>query len=829
MFARGLLLVGVAALVAGACLSLARFGAQDSPRGLTVVLVDASASVRRTRPTQDDVALQAALAAARDATAAERDFALIRVARDVRTVLEPGPAAAALQALASGAVRLAPEGDDEAQSALVEGVATATMLFDGHGERELVLATDGAATDGKIGVALARLVDDGVAVRCIPLAPEEAFDAEVARLVASDVLEPGASLAVLAEVAWLGEPGARDCALVVRATNSGGESVRRARLDLAANATSTDARGRTMLALQLDLGPIVAGDTRVEARLEFSAPDSIPENDSLERWVSSGEPLRVLAVGEAAWFEALERLPGVDVERVAARAVGERLGRCDVLVASDVDLRALPAAVADFVRWGGAFVCVPGDSTLAGWRSKSPLAPLLPLQLVQEDARPRSIVVLIDGSGSMAGDAERAARAGAIELARAAGDDERVEVRFFTDKLGAVFTLGARESDAREREVRALLDARAPSGPTAIVGALSELATQRSRAADRALVFLVSDGRDEAGADERAARRARAELAATGARLVVCALGADGATPILDALLLPGEAAVHAERPEDLARVFAHESAKRDLVEDGPIAALARSSGDLGPESFEALLAESLPRTLAPLARRVRARTGAMAKALVVDAEGEPLVAVARVGLGTTFAAAAAPDERWTADFSAWRVLLATAVDSLARGAHEHTRARPRARLGPDGLELENVPAAWPAELIAHLSPLDDPAATPLSIHLAPADGRDGSDPRTVRRAPRRQLESLKPGPCALRVGARGALLWSTTVVQPTRPEFASEPGTWPPSLPAAGPTGSTGGSDDRGGGPHPWAWKLLAGGLAAVFAGAVLRLSGRA
>ncbi|MCC6406381.1 MAG: VWA domain-containing protein [Planctomycetes bacterium] len=832
MLARGLLLLGVAALAAGAWLSRPKFESEWRWPPLTVVVVDASASVRRTRPAADEVALSAALDAAARARDVGGDFALLAVARDVRTCLAPSSAADAFARLAAGEVGFEAGGDDGSESALVEALGAASALLAKRTERELVLVSDGASTDGDATLALARLASDGVVVRCVPLAPETRFDVELRALRTSEFVEAGAPLAVLAELRIVGDATGRSGELVVRATGSRGETTRRVPLAFDRDATSA----------RVDLGVAEPGAIRIDAELEFAQPDAVPENDRRSAWVECGDALRVLALGDEPWLDELARLEGLDVERVErvgrvglgdraeTTSVAARLDAADLVLACDVDLREFPATIADFVRWGGAFAYVPGEATLAGWRSKSEAGALLPLSLVDDDERGRAIVILIDASGSMAGEADRAARAAAIELARAAADDERVEVRFFTDHLGPAYALGAAEEEARRAEIQALLDARAPSGPTAIVVALDELAETRARSRDRALVFLVSDGRDEAGAEERDARRVRASLAATGAELVVCVLDPAGSTPILDALLFPGELPVHAETPSDLARVFARSSARRDVDEDGPIAALVRPAGELGVDTFEAGVVSGLPRELAPLERKLRVRSGPLAKALIVDGAGEPLLAVGRVGLGTTLATALAPDERWTRDPSAWREALASSVRALARRAHAHTSTRPRARLDARGFELENVPPEWPVELALRLEPLYSAgspsiASAARSLSLRPADGRDGADPRRVRRVPARELGGLAAGPLAARVAARGAIVWSGTVVHEPQTEFRAVPEVWPPALPAPGRVRP---EDDGEAGPHRWATAVLAAGAAAVFLGAALRLAGR-
>lgn len=906
MLARALLGLGMLALVAGAWLATARFVADGARPELSLAWIDVSASVRRTRDAADAHATRVALELARSAAASGREFGLVTSGRDVTVRWPPGSADDALRALSAGEVDFARaarslEGGDDA-SALASAADTVARLFDEHGGGELVIVSDGRSTDGDCASTLARLAEAGVAITFARLAPETRFDAALVGLVTSDTVEPGAELVVRAELEFTGpsaraadgEPGATT--LVVQVDDPRGSRTVKRRVDPTAAAPSADGGARAF-ALAIACGPATPGTIRLSAWFEHATPDAVAENDWAETTVECGSELRVLVVGEAPWLGALAgpsataAIAGIAFESCPPERVADRLGAADLVLAADADLRGLPPVLADFVRFGGGLVVVPGERSLASWLARGPVTSLLPLKLDRDDPRPRALVVLLDASGSMSGESDRAAREAALELARCAAEDERVAVRFFTDALGPEYALGAREAAARRAELEALLAARTPSGSTAIVGALETLADERARqpansnasTSERCLVFLVSDGRDEVGADEPAARRVRAALAATGVELVVCALGSLAATPLLDALLLPGESTIHVERADELARVFARESSERRYVVEGRVSAVVRGANEftsLGASEYEARIVAGLPTEVSALSRKARARVAPLAKSIVLDGGGAPLVALARVGLGASLALGAAPDASWCESPASWRDFVFAAIRELARAARVHTATAPRARFfdaasvgfagsggrgGATELELSNVPAAWPAELVARLEPLPraqggpsraaserstefgpdatsptargalEPART---LRLFPSDGRDGTDPRTVRRGTLDGAASLARGVYKLRVLARGETVWMGAVAFEPRSEFAPGAVAWPPAWPTPRSAGSTtpdvglvnvrASSGGRQLGPHPWAWAAFAAGGLLVFAGAALRLAGR-
>jgi hypothetical protein len=800
---------------------------------LRAVLLDASPSATRRRPAWESWARSALDSEARAAEQAGEALLEVAFASDVRSSSERG------RSLDLAAERLAGERDPASELdralELVEGAAGGRRL-------RVRLYGDGSFTGPDPAPRLRRLAARGARFERVELAPAELGDVGVARVRLPERVEPGTPLAAQVDLLAAADDSAEalEVALELELEDRSGIRTWRVPARLPAE------RGDRPWPVRVELGAALPGATRVTARV-LSA-DPIPENDRATAWVrASGELVVALVSSDGARERSLAWLGGADAAArrgmgLLAFAPGEialALERADVLVTVDVAPSILPAqALRSFLERGGGWLACAGFGALEGWSgvAAGTAAELLPLVPAGDD-RPRDVILLADGSGSMAGEAFDEVRAAALELARAARPRDEVSLRLFTDRLEGRIVLRSREPTAEDRAeaARALLAARAPGGPTDVARVLRELAAERQLERREALVLLLSDGRDQearaGGPGHRAELRGR--LRAARVLLVAFAAGPEADEAFLQSLLERGENVRRAAEPGELGSLFAREALAGTLLEGEGFFARAvppeKSESDLAGELRRALVAAG-GSELAQLERAVRAELRPGAEPLAVARGGEPLLAVQPVGLGAGAAWASAPLDGGA---PAWpSAHFAALLRALGRGRADQAAPVTLAIEGGD-LVLANAPPDWPALLIADCASLTPSGSwgrelqrEPLgAASLAAAAGPAG-DPREGRRgrAPGELLRLPAGAVCEVALAERsGAPLATLPLAAPGPGEFA-----WPPrtleGIPAAGPAPLA-----ETGRHHPAAAPALACAMALLFASALaLRLRRR-
>ena len=333
----------------------------------------------------------------------------------------------------------------------------------------------------------------------------------------------------------------------------------------------------------LSLGALPEGAWRLTATLETGGL-SRGQRSLVRAFVVGPRKRLVVAYNDAQHFgapveERIERArafftpfpAGFWVDLVPASRVAEVLPDADVLVTWDVPLGALPgAAIANHVQSGMGLFCLGSFGLLDAIKPADPeLLRHMPMVPDERDVPARQVILCVDGSGSMEGAPFDAVRSAAIELVRAAPARDEVSLTFFTNALGALWTIRpaqvgplATEVWSRARqdaELEQLMNTHVPGGDTRILDAMASLLTwRRSHIGTPTLVILLSDGAEN-GVDisdplqlietlDRAKTRA-AELRAANTELtVISILGGErdpqdefAARTLLFAFVKPGE------------------------------------------------------------------------------------------------------------------------------------------------------------------------------------------------------------------------------------------------------------------------------------------------
>ncbi|HUR28878.1 MAG TPA: vWA domain-containing protein, partial [Planctomycetota bacterium] len=415
------LAAAAAVLFAFAAWLAAPLHAPRAGRPLTVAIYDRSESVERTRP-ESELWLRANVQEEQArARAAGHDFAALVFAGDRAWWLPPGDA--------RRAVGLAPALRETRASDLAGALDLARIGASEHGANggTVRLYTDGRATGTAVDASLRAFAQAGFATLRGTLAPPALDDVALVALRAPRKLEAGAPLACEVEVhaEFARGPGGSE---------SG--APRKVRVELATDRPQDfeprsferafDPRGGDAT-WRFDLGPAPAGGVRIVATVSL-AGDPIRENDSASARVDVGGALRIAVVTESgalsdaaalpAWIGSPERWPGLRLAPTTPAQLPLELAHADAVWTLDVG--AMPAELLrDFLRGGGGWLDCAGDAALhsAVLDASTSARALLPLAPEAPARPPRDVLLLIDGSGSMAGGAFDAVRIAALALA----------------------------------------------------------------------------------------------------------------------------------------------------------------------------------------------------------------------------------------------------------------------------------------------------------------------------------------------------------------------------------------------------------------------------
>ncbi|MDP6955562.1 MAG: VWA domain-containing protein, partial [Planctomycetota bacterium] len=348
--------------------------------------------------------------------------------------------------------------------------------------------------------------------------------------------------------------------------------------------------------LVVPLGPAAPGITDVVARVTCPG-DPLPENDLARCGTRAGPELVCAVIVDSGRREEVRRwlVAGAAAEGAASVAsvasvdgglsalnvdpvvvdglqlrfweveeLGQALVEADVLwtcgVAPDrLDGRLL----ASFVEYGGGWLASGGWDLLQGWlpqRGRQLPQALLPLEPPEGDAE-RDVILLVDGSGSMAGGPFELVRRGVLELARASLAGDHLSLRFFTGVLGPQQNEAVLPgAGTRRATLLGILAARVPGGTTDVLYSLDQLVAERGRQAERraALALLLTDGHT-ASSDAERTREVSRKLVAAGVQLRVFPIGEQADRQFLGQLVAPGESLVEVGELSEIGELFQRE------------------------------------------------------------------------------------------------------------------------------------------------------------------------------------------------------------------------------------------------------------------------------
>ncbi len=751
-----LALLGIALFLLAAVLFALRRESRAREPGVRALLVDASASVRRQRPDWLPWVRAEILAQARRAQEASQQVALVVFASDARVRFPPGSPRDLTDLLTGrSAAPLNPvEGAGDDGASRLESALRIALPWVRPGERSagnLTLLGDGGFGEIDPSGQLVAVRREGVGLAQIRPPAASLPDLSIVGLELPESPERGAPLGALVRLRF--EPGAQgevQGRLFLRVENGAVRSEHRVRLDLPAHPSTWE--------VPVDCGTVGFGRTTVQAEVRLDAPDPIPENNRAEATCrSSGERVIGVVADPDQLDEAMgwlapsgeSALPGLQFVPLDLPELVSNLADLDALVTYDlppVELATQP--VRRFVLAGGGWLAVGGWGWLEGWSpaAEGPLAELLPLRPAPSDAPPRDVVLLMDGSGSMAGAPFDAVRSAALDLVAATSPRDQVSLRFFTTRLDEEQRLVSRTRNRGPGEIQALREqaaaelfaTRVPGGQTFIVSSLNELAAEREEAENECLALLLTDGQErDVGADPGArAEQVRGRLARARTRLVVVAVGDDPDLAFLRRLTPGDQEPARPAGLEALRELFRREvtGARWREAEPGLSIPLAGAPTAFAREVLGAGVDEDLPGVL----RLVKNELRGEAELLWRTTQGEPALAVARPGLGRVALFSSLPARDWAPEWTGRFGLgeprrFGALLRYLARRPREASLAFPRASVSGNRLRIEGLAPGRPGLLTGRILDVSRGERELGRLELAPPVSGAGLSTRNVR------------------------------------------------------------------------------------------------
>lgn len=570
----------------------------------------------------------------------------------------------------------------EAHTDLQAAVQAAYRLLEPGLSPRILLISDGGETRGDLDQEAERARALGVRIDHLPVNPlPPGGEVWVESLALPRDLAPGVPFKLRARI------------------GSNGPASARAALYREPEPSALEARAITLEAGQheLEFETSVKLPGRVEYRLELSnvAADRWAENNRASAAALVPGPPRVLLIDSepeqvAALTAALrQRDFAVDLRAPAAWPREPALGQYDFVVLSDVPARELPPRsmelLRDYVQDGGGLLLAGGANGfgLGGYQGTL-IEQLAPVRMAGEEWQEEpslALALIIDCSGSMAGDKLALARQAAALTAQTLADADLIEVIGFTSEPERRVRLQPAGNRASIAQSIARL---AASGGTQLYPAL-DAAHRDLRAARVRLkhAILLTDGQtQESGVEEVAIA-----MHADGITLSTVGLGAEINRGLLEALAgLGGGRAYITQDARNVPQIFVSEATRQKQS-----SAITRSARVYVEQRARFL--DGIPIELAPplggfVGTQAKPRP---AEVILRSQAGAPILARWRVGLGHVLAWTSDLKPRWSADWLRW-----PSFDRLmAQLLREHMRTAPARELPIDArVERERVNVA---------------------------------------------------------------------------------------------------------------------------------------
>ncbi|MCB1203441.1 MAG: VWA domain-containing protein [Verrucomicrobiae bacterium] len=528
-----------------------------------------------------------------------------------------------------------------ASSNFERGVQLARGLFPAGSSRHLILVGDGVETEGSLMEAAKEAAVSNIRIHALGVSGKIQPDVRVTRLIPSQSrLNEGASLDLEATVeSSLSGPG---------------------RLRLFENGVEVDSTDLTVTAGEVlnhrfSRVPEKRNIYNYQAVIEgFEGRDAIPENNEALAIVDvRGKPLFLYVEGEEGESRYLAGAMNEEGIRLDVRTPEgipdslQELAGYDGIILSDIPAHRLGearmTAMRDFVeKLGGGFVMIGGMNSFGvGGYYRTPIEEVLPVKLRapdQEELQSSALALVIDRSGSMAGQKIEICKSAAIASAELLSNKDFIGVYAFDSQVHEIVPMTKVTSTSTIASQVALIGS---GGGTNIYPGMVKAREELNRVKSKIKHMIVlTDGQSSGEGYQALASQCHAE----GITISTVAVGAGAQVGLLQSIAAAGGGQSYVTMdPNSIVRIFTQDT-------------LTHTGRMIREEAFEPHLVEKHPMlrdwedgVAPPLLGYVKTNRKATAQVPLVTDTGDPLLAQWRFGLGKVTAFTSDCKSRWAA------------------------------------------------------------------------------------------------------------------------------------------------------------------------------------
>ncbi|MDB6139707.1 MAG: von Willebrand factor type domain protein [Verrucomicrobiaceae bacterium] len=524
------------------------------------------------------------------------------------------------------------------QTHLQRGVEFARALFPAGTARHIVLITDGQETRGSLMEAARDASVAGIRLHAIAVAGPRKPDVRVRELVPSrSRIHEGATLRLTAGL---------------ESTMNGA-----GRLKLYENGIEVESRDVSLKEGEsrdeiFTRTPSVRNIYKYRAVLEGIAGDSLPANNDALTIVDVRGRLRLLyAEGEPAEAQYLLRAMEKEGIQLELRQPGsipqtlEELAGYDGIILSDISARQVGenamSAMHDYVdKLGGGLIMIGGPNSFGvGGYYRTPIEEILPVRLKSpddEEKQSAALALVIDRSGSMAGEKLETAKSASVAAAEVLGRNDSIGVTAFDSEAHIVAPMTRVTSiSAIAGQIASLAAGGGTNMEPAIKIARESL--QRVKARIKHMIILT-DGQTSGSGYEATAAQCRAE----GITISTIAIGEGSFIGLLQAIASAGGGQAYTTTDaQSITRIFTQDTLLHTgrMIREEPFEAKAMEN--------HVMLAGLTPFNAPALLGYVKTLRKTTAQVPLVTDTGDPLLAHWRYGLGKVTAFTSDAKSRW--------------------------------------------------------------------------------------------------------------------------------------------------------------------------------------
>ncbi|MEM9282826.1 MAG: VWA domain-containing protein [Verrucomicrobiota bacterium] len=386
----------------------------------------------------------------------------------------------------------------------------------------------------------------------------------------------------------------------------------------------------------------------------FEGIDVIPENNEALSIVDvRGKPL-VLYIegeeGESHYLTEAMRREGIRLEQRSPQGFPDSLQKLagyDGIVLSDVPAHELGDSAMESIRdyvemLGGGLVMVGGMNSFGvGGYYRTPIEKILPVKLKapdQEEEQSSALALVIDRSGSMAGEKIEICKAAAIATAELLSPQDSIGVYAFDSQVHEVVPMTKVTSTSAIASQIALLGS---GGGTNIYPGMVKAREELNRAQARIRHMIVlTDGQTSGQGYQALASRCHAE----GITISTVAVGGGAQIGLLQAIAAAGGGQSYITMdPTAITRIFTQDT-------------MTHTGRMIREDAFQPKLVEAHPmlkewsdQDAPPLLGYVKTNRRSTSQVPLVTDRGDPLLAHWRFGLGKVTAFTSDCKSRWAA------------------------------------------------------------------------------------------------------------------------------------------------------------------------------------